>query len=555
MILFDRLIHTGRVAADDRQVKPVVVFAYITVDAAGRFLEFRLGDPKVKVPIFQTDRGSTILACIGPTDTATYVLGISDKSKVELKLAARAATLRAAAETAPPEMARALEAIARFSLSPTERAAAIAAMGRKTPGPADYVSVQMVGFDLDPADRFLWRVHQRRSEENQGVGSGDGVIGDCPFCGAEDVPMTRLYGKVGGAFLIAFNEPSFEAYGRTQGYVAPSCLDCSSALGRGASWAVGNAAYRPAPMSNVTMVWWTPERAATDQPWAHWNKQWPKEGQPPSTEEALGHLPESTDLLVIEKNMGRWAVRRHGIVNRDEMLARVARWREVFGRRWMGRVVDAVFGPRTATQAQSWDLVYVAFIYHLLLGEPIPPVYLRDAARRVLAGVNPDLLTEAQREQERVLETLRLLCRYAEYDGMQIPKNGEGLTGTVRAHYLLGRAYRRAAAIQQRQSRPQIGLDAKVSMAANQLVVQVEPTIQRHIVRPMNGTMISDPLALSLLRDAALAGWTDRAPSPIERTAFLAGYQDQRRADDAAAEEWRRRKAQAAPPTPTPSES
>lgn len=297
MILFDRLIHTGRVAADDRQVKPVVVFAYITVDAAGRFLEFRLGDPKVKVPIFQTDRGSTILACIGPTDTATYVLGISDKSKVELKLAARAATLRAAAETAPPEMARALEAIARFSLSPTERAAAIAAMGRKTPGPADYVSVQMVGFDLDPADRFLWRVHQRRSEENQGVGSGDGVIGDCPFCGAEDVPMTRLYGKVGGAFLIAFNEPSFEAYGRTQGYVAPSCLDCSSALGRGASWAVGNAAYRPAPMSNVTMVWWTPERAATDQPWAHWNKQWPKEGQPPSTEEALGHLPESTDLL------------------------------------------------------------------------------------------------------------------------------------------------------------------------------------------------------------------------------------------------------------------
>lgn len=550
MIFFDHMISLGGGCAGDAVPLPKVDTAkvdwIVTISRSGEFQGIQRGVAKVDCYRWPA-RGSKLRTAPGPIETATFTLGVATTPERGREArAAYAQTLETLARAGEPWLADPIRSVRAFVSSDKEVSKAVSAV---TGGPIErgqWVWLQVEGgpdWRLDPAVAAL---HGRNLQEYAGGGE-NGVQGTCPFCERVGVTLAKTYPPVHGDLrLVSFNAASFEAYGKEQGYNAPSCVPCAKAMSDGLGRLYRDRAARKSMGrdSAISRLLWGAEGQGL---WSAWDSLWRSTVDgvsiPGATTAQFG--PELSFCLVEQNGKARLALRRYAVVQSADVLGRVHQWKAAFGDGWIGHVAATVVGrPRRSTLDVQFDRVLEQLYLHLIAGEELPAALAHRVRARLLlsnqqlAGIAHDQQwTQAQGSRKR-------LAQISTYLGKNVtPIEESTLVGEELGSYLLGRAYARAAVCQRRRS-PQIrrGLSETVYDAAKANPERIAVTVRRAIEqgRQVEGRWLPDPTGLRYHTEAT------RAPAALALRAttrltlcFLRGYDDQRGADRAAWEAWK----------------
>lgn len=529
MMVFNQLISVG---SGNPPVKPVQLSWILTIDGDGNLLDVEKAPKNVRTANFQWDRGRKVEAGTGPVETLSFMLGFKNEGEVDNSTASAYITaLDGISKFDPLRFSKYVSAFKTFAGKSGRETVIERLRQLGSPKQLDWCMFRVLGEPDWNAHPDLIRYHESRLAASQAA-KGD-VFGDCPFCGSKNVLMTRLYAKSGPAALISFNQPSTEAYGKTQGFVAPSCIPCSSAMTRGLTELLQNHGMGWAS-EGPKMLWWNQPKPETSDNtsniWSVWRKLWSASDEPatavPDDLRSFGRTPAV--FLVLEQNMARWAIRAYEpYVDMNAVADRVSRWIQVFGDRWVGLIVNEMMNRQRANSASpdsGWDRAYMSVMSHLIGGHPLPKGYALDLEMKRLT----------RSEDKLRVDIIEKYLAYTRGDAVRIEKGGGNLTGTELGHYLLGRAFRRAAENHNRtRSGNKDKLFKMVCDYALKPATVSAPFIQTHLKDTKYG---ADPTGFKFYREALACGVSDTTPNFKESAAFMAGYRDQSEEDKARIE-------------------
>lgn len=531
MRLFDELIAVGErmLTAPRRQVKhhDAVV---VTLTPEGVLQDVQPAPQGLVLTTFLISRSMDVAPTPGPVETAVYALGYSPEKpeKGPPRHAAYRALAEKVASAAGPG-----QAIVEFLPRASDVHARLAELGA--------TGLTWVYFRVEGAPDEWWldpRIDRLALDIVQAKATSPEVV-HCPFCG-DYAPAARLFGEADKSALVSFNNPSSEAYGASQGLVAPTCQTCAARMTAGLDHLLkdSSATQSPSGASGVRYVWWTEGGVGL----------WPKLQtalvyaagvQPPPVSEV--DLPTRSHLLVLERNRKRWAACRFATVSAQDLHDRWARWRATVGAPWLFQVVSAVLGRERSRSDQdtAWDRVYTEVVLHLIAGEPLSGVFERQV-QSILSRVERDrLYLELALGTGRGAVAVKILRGLLQYLGPEEVK--VEMEQQSSPYYWLGRAYRRAAGAQRRKVDPQRGLDGDVGRMSGRSPEVVVKAVLRHAVwRTARGREASDRKTTEYLtrmqaivhqlvgvQPEASARWFATRPKSQDRLAFLAGYHDE----------------------------
>lgn len=287
---------------------------------------FELAEKKETAILPRWPRSSGIYPCVA-LDNLEYLLGVGTGEKVQIR---HKAFVRKLADT-PGEGAKILH---NLLCSPDDLKDLIAQIPEKLAGSYGVIEIAgHPGWWLRPE---VVACHQEAVRLRESKGRKE-ETGQCSICLQENIVLIRLFPKVrwpGGAVsLISFNESSFEAYGREQGYNASTCSTCAEQIIRGASALVEAGAATASIGKDRNLLGWFSEDTGMPQS-AIWS--WLKGALTAPTdakaEEVLA-LPKGGGVHIasIAKNMGRLVLRRHHEVSISVVADGVRRWRQARG--------------------------------------------------------------------------------------------------------------------------------------------------------------------------------------------------------------------------------
>jgi hypothetical protein len=528
MMVFDAVMEVGR---ETPIGKPIHLSWVIQISKEGRLLSVDK-QTKKKISILQWDRTGTALSPnSGPVETATYAIGLPHPERGGPWAMSRHRSyvqmLEKLSTHSNPDIRCAASSVCSFLSSDgaIEARRILFEEGRAKSN--DWVQIWVSGAPDWTLHPDLVAFHQERIDAEKQYVDGKPVLGTCSLCGRPDRTMTRLFGSTKGGASISFNAESTEAYGRTQGFVAPTCLECSGNWQRGLTALMDRDSKSLHPASGVKMCFWAADRSLP-HPWDLWDSQWPlpkkeTDAMPPSVLLETGGVGH---FMVLEKNMGRWAMRRYVETDTVMIVRRLAWWRECFGKRWIGQICEALCGrPRSKGGVDSsFDWISMTIYLHLIGAEPVPPT--------VIKTVESALMDSNRGAHEKYLHTWRAFLRYVQGEGdVQIREMGEGLEGPARGMWLLGRALRRAEVCQKRRSR---GIQRSLSTKIHHFSAYPEDCtseiVRQTTVRKDGGKVFRDPQAMDLLREAKTFQIPD-VPDAELRSAFFCGFLDQIKED------------------------
>lgn len=539
MMVFDAVMAVGRQTPVG---KPVQLSWIVRITASGNLVSVEK-QVKKKICILQWDRtGTTLSPNSGPVETATYAIGLPHPERGAPWAMARHESYREMLEKLSTLSSNVIKAGASTISSFLSSESAVEVRKRLVDGKAK--SNDWVQFLVDDAPDWtlhpdLVQFHQERIDSEKQYVDGKPVLGTCSLCGRSDRPMTRLFGSTKGGTSISFNSESLESYGRTQGFVAPTCLECSGNWQRGLTQILDKDGKSLHAASGVRMCFWSDD-PSLPRPWGLWDSQWPlrEKGKAspliPSSPSCLLESGGTGHLLILEKNMGRWALRRYVATDMVSIVRRVSWWRECFGKRWIGQVCEALCGrPRSkGDQDSSFDWMSMSIYLHLIGGDPIPPT--------IFKAVEASLIDSNLNHHENYLHTWKAFLRYVRGENdMQVKEMGEGLEGPARGMWLLGRALRRAEVCQKRRSRGiQRSLSTKIHYFSAYPEDCVSEIIRQTTVRRADGKVFRDPQASDLLREAKTFAIPE-LPDAEMRSVFFCGFLDQIKEDRRRYAEWK----------------
>lgn len=211
--------------------------------------------------------------------------------------------------------------------------------------------------------------------------------GDCSLCGAEDVPLARLFPKTGIGMLISFNSAAYQGYGWKQGLNAQTCTSCVSHIGKGLSNLVSEDTVNY--LSGDLVACWWGEDPQVGSPWPLLQTVLDKKVTDEVREAALESLARDfpvSHLAIFSKMMSRAALYRYALISGDVLVSRLRRWLQVMGpvSVWeMSHALDLSNSdsPRGTKQAETYLL--------LLGGREIYPGDSHDIMSLILQGGHP----------------------------------------------------------------------------------------------------------------------------------------------------------------------
>ena len=177
----------------------------------------------------------------------------------------------------------------------------------------------MPDWHLDPK---LVKLHQQRLGKHNSKGEPDQEA-RCSLCD-EIGPIARTWPKSKVGALVSFNDLSLCAHGKTQSYVAQTCVDCAEAVTLGIE-TVATVASRYCGASII--LWWR-DGAEPGGLWPLFNVVMDPCEPEATRRAAISQIAAAgeTTLVCMQKNMARIAVKRAYRVNGADVAHRLESW-------------------------------------------------------------------------------------------------------------------------------------------------------------------------------------------------------------------------------------
>jgi len=187
--------------------------------------------------------------------------------------------------------------------------------------------IEVVGLEGRHLDADVRAYHLKRLEKRNNKGK-EPLIEPCSMC-YQERPIARLFPKVKGMLLVSFKHQAWQAYGREQGYNVPTCTDCVDKMARGLEHILSSKAHKINLSRELGIVWWADDLKTP--PAELLNTILDPKTSEADRASALGKLPDTSHLMLVETMTARTALQRFYTVDGQGLRGRIQHWLDTMG--------------------------------------------------------------------------------------------------------------------------------------------------------------------------------------------------------------------------------
>lgn len=384
-------------------------------------------------------------------------------------------------------------------------------------------------------------VHRARLDGSNAVvkkkSSLDGWM--CSLC-YQRLPLARLFPESSRlGVLCSFNEAAWNGYGLSQGYNAPTCVECAENIALGLDNIAADKGLTHRLSKEGYLLWW-PKNPSDPAPWPLLKAAMDPAATEAEREAALVQITDG-HFASVEKFMKRLALRRYVTIEAETLRKNVRRWNKHCTPALKSEkdaepvwLMAMAVTPNTHKDSpkieQSIEVLYLS-----LIGDELPPpralapvqlamkltghdfnfVNRRRAAFLAFAGESFGIEEEHMSDAPQAdTEPLAVEARY---------------TGTLLAMFNAGRLFARLDLLQRIKSKPQRSLEFTHT---RDMLKAPETTINAiyrkyGTSRSRNGKEYTDPQVVTFMQRIDDAGLPSK-PDMEEQNAFLHGFRAQK---------------------------